>query len=260
VVRTFLFLTLAAAALTTVSVALASPAVGNSHARQAAPLAQAKEAGRKQPVVPGFYEGKTVRYFNFGPIKLKPGNKVAPIWTFTNGATGQRNIIDTVPGEKSYTPLWQVNKLTWKPGATPRVLRSADAVKKAVAAGQVAIVKTTTIVNCPVLGFGQKRVPGFSGGHVIHYYDLGPVKVAPGNAVLPLYTVTNGVAGQHNVTQDTVAPGQTAYPPLWAIIKAAWKRGTTARLLTSYAQIKKAVAAGQLTLQKTNLVVNCPLV
>ena len=41
--------------------------------------------------------------------------------------------------------------------------------------------------------FGQKKVPGFSNGHVIHYYDLGPVKVAPGNVVAPLFTVANPV-------------------------------------------------------------------
>ena len=258
--RRLLLLMLAAAALASATATLATPAATGSRTRQASPLAQARQAGKKQPVVLGFYEGKTVGYFDFGPIKLKAGNKLAPIWTFTNGADGQRNIIDTVPGEKSYTPLWQVNKVTWKPGATPRVLKSADAVKQALAAGKITVARTSTVVNCPVLGFGQKRVPGFSGGHLIHYYDLGPVKVAPGNAVLPLYTVTNGVAGQHNITADTIAPGQTAYPPLWAITKATWKKGARPRLLTSYAAIKKAAAVGQLTLKKTTLVVNCPLV
>ena len=49
---------------------------------------------------------------------------------------------------------------------------------------------------------------------MIHYYDLGPVKVAPGNAVVPLYAVTNGW-WPDNVTGDTIAIGRTAYPPLW---------------------------------------------
>ena len=228
--------------------------------RQTAPLANVTQAAKKQPLALGFYEGKTVRYFDFGPIKLKPGNKLAPIWTFTNGAAGQRNIIDTVPGEKDYTPLWQVSQVTWAAGKKPRVLRSADEVKKAAAAGELSVKATATVVNCPVLGFGQKRVAGFSAGHLVHYYDLGPVKVAPGNAVVPLYAVTNGVAGQLNVTGNTIAPGQTAYPPLWAIIKVTWKASATPQLLQSYAQIKQAAASGQLTLEKTSLVVNCPLV
>ena len=221
---------------------------------------QAAQSGPKQPVTLGYYDGATVRYFDFGPIKLTPGNKLAPIWTFTNGADGQRNVIDTVPGQAGYSPLWQVNKVTWAAGRNPRPLTSADAIEKAAASGEVTIIRTTTVVNCPVLGFGQQRVPGFSGGRVIHYYDLGPVKVAPGNAVVPLYAVTNGVAGQHNVTGDTIAPGQTAYPPLWAITKVTWKSGVTRRLLTSYSAITKAARAGQVTFTKTSLVVNCPLV
>src|SRR6266702_4680546 len=220
----------------------------------------AAHAAAKQPVVPGFYEGKIVRYYSFGPIKLRAGNKLAPIWTVTNGVAGQHNIIDTVPGEKGYTPLWQVTKVTWAAGKTPRLLKSADAVKKAAAAGEVTIARTSTVVNCPVLGFGQKKVAGFSGGHVIHYYDLGPVKVAAGNAVVPLYAVTNGVGGQYNVTGDTIAVGQTAYPALWGIVKVTWKPGAQKRLLTSFAAIQKAKAAGQVTLAKTPLVVNCPIV
>jgi hypothetical protein len=244
----------------TLLLAAAAAVLAAAGSTPTAPLARSGQAATKQPVTLGFYRGKTVSYYDFGPIKLKPGNKLAPIWTFTNGTGGQRNIIDTVPGQASYSPLWRVSKVTWAAGKRPRLLKSAAAVRKAAAAGEVRIVGTATVVNCPVLGFGQKRVPGFSGGHVIHYYDLGPVRVAPGNAVVPLYAVTNGVAGQHNVTGDTIARGQTAYPPLWAISKVGWKRGVTPRLLTSYAAIEKAEAAGQVTITKTRLVVNCPLV
>jgi len=60
----------------------------------AAPATAASPA--KQPVATGFYQGQEVSYFDFGPIKLKPGNKLAPIWTVTNGAAGQHNIIATV--------------------------------------------------------------------------------------------------------------------------------------------------------------------
>jgi hypothetical protein len=259
VARTFPLFAAGVAVLAAASIAAAAPQPA-AVPRLSAQIQRLAQTPKKQPVVLGFYRGKTVRYFDFGPIKLKPGNKVEPIWTFTNGTDGQHNIIDTVPGQKDYTPLWQVNQVTWAAGKTPRVLKSADAVRKALAAGELEIKQTATVVNCPVLGFGQKRVPGFSGGHAIHYYDLGPVKVAPGNAVVPLYTVTNGVAAQHNVTGDTIARGQTAYPPLWAIIKVTWKSGARRHLLNSYAAIKKAAAAGQLTLKKTSLVVNCPIV
>jgi hypothetical protein len=104
-----------------------------------------------QDVTLGFYRGQVVSYLDFGPVKLKPGNKTAPIWVFTNGDEGQRNIIDTVPGRKNYTPLWSVSTVTWKDDADARVLRSAAAVRAAAKAGQLTIAAVPIIVNCPVL-------------------------------------------------------------------------------------------------------------
>lgn len=104
-----------------------------------------------QDVTLGFYRGQVVSYLDFGPVKLRTGNKVAPIWAFTNGDEGQRNIIDTVPGRKDYTPLWSVNLVTWGANETPRVLRSASAVRAAQRAGDVTIKAMPIVVNCPVL-------------------------------------------------------------------------------------------------------------
>jgi len=104
-----------------------------------------------QDVTLGFYRGQVVSYLDFGPVKLKAGNKTAPIWAFTNGDDGQRNIIDTVPGRKDYSPLWTVRLVTWKNGADVRVLRSAAAVAGAQRAGELTIKTAPIVVNCPVL-------------------------------------------------------------------------------------------------------------
>lgn len=104
-----------------------------------------------QDVTLGFYRGQVVSYLDFGPVKLRSGNKVAPIWAFTNGDEGQRNIIDTVPGRKDYTPLWAVNMVTWKSSSNARVLRSAAALRAAERAGDITIRVMPIIVNCPVL-------------------------------------------------------------------------------------------------------------
>jgi len=230
-----------------------------------AALVGAASAGAAEPMTKktptaGFYEGTVIHYFDFGPIKLKAGNKVAPIWAVTNGPTGQHNIVDTVPGRADYSPLWQVSMVTWEASATPRLLRSAADVKAAVRAGDVTVTKTATVVNCPVLGFGQKRIAGFSNGHAIHYYDDGPVKVRPGNKTAPLYAPMNGVAGQHNIALENVAVGQTEYPPLWTIIAVEWKTGAHKTLLRSAADVQRARARGLLTTKATSLVVNCPVV
>ena len=104
-----------------------------------------------QDVTLGFFRGQVISYLDFGPVKLASGNKVAPIWAFTNGHEGQRNIIDTVPGRKDYTPLWAVRMVTWRSGMSPRVLKSAAAVRAAQQAGQVTIASAPIVVNCPVL-------------------------------------------------------------------------------------------------------------
>jgi hypothetical protein len=104
-----------------------------------------------QDVTLGFYRGEVVSYLDFGPVKLRAGNKVAPIWAFTNGDDGQRNIIDTVPGRADYTPLWAVRMVTWDDGADVRVLRSAAAVARAQRAGDLSIRAMPIVVNCPVL-------------------------------------------------------------------------------------------------------------
>jgi hypothetical protein len=212
----------------------------------------------KQKKTSGFYKGNTVKYLDFGPIKLRPGNKLAPIWVFTNGADGQSNVIDVAPGDRGYSPLWRVVMVTWADDATPRVLRSAAQVKAAAAAGDVTLKRTNTVVNCPVVGFGQKQVLGFHRGSTIAYYDLGPVKLARGNKVAPIWAFTNGASGQKNVID--VVPGRKGYTPLWQVSTVTWADGATPQVLKSAAQIRSAAAAGDVTIRRTDMVVNCPLI
>jgi hypothetical protein len=222
--------------------------------RAAAPQA----APKKQKVLTAFYRDRTVRYFDFGRIKLRAGNKRAPIWVFSNGASGQRSIVDSVPGQKRYSALHKVTIVTWAVGATQRVLRSASAVRTARSRGELTWRSTARVVNAPLLGFGQVRHAGFAKGRTIHYYELGLVKVASGNEVLPIWTFTNGVRGQRNIAD--VVPGTTAYPPLWAVVEVTWKAGAERRLVRSFEQLQQARSAGDVTLKRTAMVVNCPFV
>ncbi len=105
----------------------------------------------QQQATEGFYRGQVIEYLDFGPVKLQPGNKVAPIWAVTNGVEDQYNIIDVVPGQKGYTPLWDVKLVTWKDGVTPRKLTSAGAVRNALSAGDVTVKDAGMVVNCPLI-------------------------------------------------------------------------------------------------------------
>lgn len=104
-----------------------------------------------QDLTLGFFRGQVISYLDLGPVKLARGNKVEPIWAFTNGHQGQRNVIDTVPGMRDYTPLWAVRMVTWRSGESPRVLRSAAAIRAAQRSGDVTIANAPVVVNCPVL-------------------------------------------------------------------------------------------------------------
>jgi hypothetical protein len=77
--------------------------------------------------------------------------RIRPAQALANGDDGQRNVIDTVPGRKDYTPLWAVRLVTWRSGANVRVLRSAAAVRAAERSGAVTIQAMPIVVNCPVL-------------------------------------------------------------------------------------------------------------
>jgi hypothetical protein len=148
--------------------------------------------------------------------------------------------------------------VTWKDGVAPRLLTSAGAVRKALRAGDVSLKKTDIVVNCPVLGFGQKKVAGFHDGKDVKYLDLGQVKLAPGNETAPIWGFTNGAAGQRNIID--VIPGDDGYSPLWTVEMVTWADGATPRVLRSRAEVEAAAAAGEVTIAKTAIVVNCPVV
>ena len=87
-----------------------------------------------------------------------PGQRssVEPIYAVTNFK--QDSILPSIPiptghesKDKSYSPLWQVHRVTWAAGVTPRLLRSHEEVLDAEEKGQVKIVPTRIVKNCPVI-------------------------------------------------------------------------------------------------------------
>jgi hypothetical protein len=60
-------------------------------------------------------------------------------------------VFDSAPGDPTYTLLRKVNFAEWQPIATPRILSSAEDIKKAHTAGQVVIRASGIVVNMPIL-------------------------------------------------------------------------------------------------------------
>jgi len=53
--------------------------------------------------------------------------------------------------DRSYSPLWQVHRVTWVAGAKPGLLRSHEEVLDAEEKDQVKITPTRIVKNCPVI-------------------------------------------------------------------------------------------------------------
>jgi hypothetical protein len=84
----------------------------------------------------------------------------------------------------------------------------------------------------------------------------------PDEALADVYVFTNGIAGSgpfdFQADVFTNQPGDEGYSPLRKVILATWNTGTTPRLLTSAAEIEALAASGELTLERSNIVVNMP--
>ncbi len=91
---------------------------------------------------------------NFGTLPNSPA--VDDIFVFTNFVQG--NVLASAPHpagpantDTNYSPLWQVNLVSWNSGRQGRVLTSQTDVTDAAAAGDVTIQKTPIIVECSVI-------------------------------------------------------------------------------------------------------------
>ena len=80
----------------------------------------------------GNFTGFPVNY----DANLKDITRHSNLWIFKNGVKGpgfmgfQASVVDSIPGDPGYTPLWKVSIAKWKTnsGITPTILGSDDAI------------------------------------------------------------------------------------------------------------------------------------
>src|SRR5256886_1188564 len=78
------------------------------------------------PRVDGWFRNASVTYLDFGP----QANVAVPILVFfqasspTTPVAGQRNIIDTIPGQPGYGDFWRVHKVLVPSGYVARSIRA----------------------------------------------------------------------------------------------------------------------------------------
>jgi hypothetical protein len=78
-------------------------------------------------------------------------------YAFTNGIVGygpfgfQVPVINAKPGDEGYSPLWQVNLVTWKDNTSARELRSVKDIMAAQQNGELSINNTNIVTNHPIV-------------------------------------------------------------------------------------------------------------
>jgi hypothetical protein len=177
--------------LTTTKYAIAAPSasLGPTMVKLTAPGSQVVI-----PLVKGLYDGKDIFLIttetsdkdvkdlignstgspvNFDP-NLTKSQDLGNLWIFKNGVKGtgfmgfQASVVDSIPGDPGYTPLWKVSIVEWKTGKgiTPTVLGSDDAIAQAASKNQITITPTKAVVNCPILQWGGNKDNTIPPGHI----------------------------------------------------------------------------------------------
>jgi hypothetical protein len=159
--------------------ALATAAAATAVVGAQAPGRHLESVKKTPPLIGGYYNGHRVTYLltdvstkkdakalskatHFrvtysAKLKRVPDSALAKLFLFTNGVKGpnpfgfQPNVIDSVPGQPRYSPLWRVYAVTWKEGSSARELKSEAQILEARAAGELTVKKTALIKNSPVV-------------------------------------------------------------------------------------------------------------
>jgi len=146
-----------------------------------APGASAAATHVTLPLATAWFEGTLVRYIsldtsdaamakaknmNFVPrlaLALLEGAAVSGKRSVLERAyifpdDSQFNVFASVPQpvgyastDTAYSPLWHLYAVTWQPGRVRRELRSEEQVLEAVERGDVKVMATQIVTNCPVL-------------------------------------------------------------------------------------------------------------
>lgn len=106
----------------------------------------------------GFATNLTGFKVNYAPaLAQTPDSARAQAYAFTNGVAGdgpfgfQVPVVNAKPGDKGYSPLWQVNEVTWNDNATARELKSVQEITTAEQNGELSINNTDIVVNHPAI-------------------------------------------------------------------------------------------------------------
>jgi hypothetical protein len=95
---------------------------------------------------------------NYAPILSQtPESAKGQVFVFTNGINGngslgfQNEVLNAKPGDKNYSPLFQVNLISWNDNANVSEIRSIGQLNQSLQNNELTINKTDIVVNHPAI-------------------------------------------------------------------------------------------------------------
>lgn len=221
-------------------------------------------------------DGAPVYYYNFDVQSTTPDDIYVFFKKDGSAVSGQNNILPTIPGDKGYSDFWIVNKVTVPDNYVANSITSEEEVKSS----GYTVVKTTTIVNCPVVPFGStaKRSKtvnqasvatiGWYKGQAVAYFSFEEAAITATSGGLvptsPIYVIFNDdakgpasgfatISATSEQTHNVLAtlPNDASYSPLWQVFVIPNAQFGN---ITNLAQAKAAPS------QVAGANVNCPVV
>ncbi len=95
---------------------------------------------------------------NYAPILSQtPESAKGQVFVFTNGISGngsqgfQNEVMNAKPGDKNYSPLFQVNLVKWNDNANVSEIKSVKQLNQSLQNNELTVNKTDIVVNHPVV-------------------------------------------------------------------------------------------------------------
>lgn len=122
----------------------------------------------------GWYEGEEIYYLDIAVEKVSERGE-NDIYLIGGNRMYQANVVEFVPGDKGYSPHWNVHLVNTAPGVTladilaspyasahyPEVLfDDVNDILGAEAAGLITIATPGVVVNCPIVSEKAADAPG----------------------------------------------------------------------------------------------------
>jgi len=134
------------------------PAIATANPELAAMVAEADGVDGTQPILHGFVDGETTRYWTIGLSPATP-QRIGVLCRETDGECVREDhppVLEALPGEAGYSHFGQVTEVRVSEDYAGEVLGSFEAIDDAVADGLATLEERNAYINCPIVAPGVR--------------------------------------------------------------------------------------------------------